>query len=238
MAGELEIQGYLEPRNGNTFSGDEVNAAYLLASTDCSELKEDEVAAALLQEFVQPPPRKIDGLYHQVFTFDEKVPDHVGLRQPPVQENDKRERHTVNSNVRCVCCQTADWLVPEESQSDERSQNQKVPIKEVNLGKKYKPVAQKVRPIYGELPERFRIKREITGNLLKDMPGLSPNPADFAPTGRYTLERKEIIDKIHSGDFLWAEERKLMHHFMMVQEEAFAWDDSERGSFRKISSRR
>jgi hypothetical protein len=98
--------------------------------------------------------------------------------------------------------------------------------------KKYKPVALKTRPIYGELPERFQIKREITGDPLEGMPGLSPNPTEFTPTGRYMAERKEIIDKIHAGDFLWLEERKLMHHFMMLQEIAFAWDDSERGSVR------
>jgi hypothetical protein len=103
----------------------------------------------------------------------------------------------------------------------------------VFAGKKYKPVALKVRPVYTDLPERFRIKREIKGNPLEGMPGLAENPADFVPTGRYTLERKEIIDKIHAKDFLWLEERKLLHHFMMLQNDAFAWDDSERGSFRK-----
>ncbi|KAF8166900.1 hypothetical protein K438DRAFT_1616465 [Mycena galopus ATCC 62051] len=94
-------------------------------------------------------------------------------------------------------------------------------------GKNYKPVALKVRPVYGELPERYRLKREITGDPLKDMPTLSQQPSEFIPTGKYTEERKEIMDKIHKGNFLWKDERKLMHHFMMEQSEAFAWDDSE-----------
>ena len=53
---------------------------------------------------------------------------------------------------------------------------------------KYKPVALKTRPVVQELPAEFRIKREIIGDPLADMPKLSPNPPDFTPTGRYTQE--------------------------------------------------
>ena len=98
--------------------------------------------------------------------------------------------------------------------------------------KKYKPVALKVKPVYTELPDYYRIKRTITGDPLKDMPVLSAHPPEFVPTGRYTQERKEIIDNVHKGDFLWPEERKLVHHLMAEQNQAFAWDDSERGRFR------
>ena len=92
----------------------------------------------------------------------------------------------------------------------------------VLASRKYKPVAKKVKPILGELPQKFRIIRDIKGDPLKDMPKLSTNPPEFVPTGRYTQERKEIIDKLHGDDFLWPEERKLMHHFMMLQEKGFA----------------
>ena len=98
---------------------------------------------------------------------------------------------------------------------------------------KYKPVALKTRPVVQELPAEFRIKREIIGNPLAEMPKLPPNPPDFVPTGRYTQERKEQFDKVHEGDFLLPEERKLMHHFMMLQSHGFAWEDSERGRFRE-----
>jgi hypothetical protein len=64
------------------------------------------------------------------------------------------------------------------------------------------------------------------------MPGLSPNPREFCPTGKYSEERKILVDKLHKGEFLWPEERKLLHEFYMVQEAAFAWTDEERGSFR------
>jgi hypothetical protein len=54
--------------------------------------------------------------------------------------------------------------------------------------KKYKPVANKVRPVIGELPEKFRIEHEIIGNPLDDLPTLNPNPPPFIPSNHYTLE--------------------------------------------------
>jgi hypothetical protein len=87
--------------------------------------------------------------------------------------------------------------------------------------------------VLAELPDKFRITRNIVGDPLADMPTLSPNPPPFQPTGRYTTERRDIIDKVHPEGFLWMEERKLMHHFMSIQNMGFAWDDSERGRFRE-----
>ena len=98
---------------------------------------------------------------------------------------------------------------------------------------KYKSVALKTRPVVQELPAEFRIRREIIGDPLAEMPKLSTNPPDFIPTGRYTQERKDQFDKVHGEDFLLPEERKLMHHFMMQQSYGFAWDDTERGRFRE-----
>ena len=60
---------------------------------------------------------------------------------------------------------------------------------------------------------------------------MSPNPPLFQPTGRYTADRRDIIDKVHPEGFLWPQERALMHHFMCIQNMGFAWDDSERGHF-------
>ena len=73
---------------------------------------------------------------------------------------------------------------PEDQTEDEK-------MASVLAGKKYKPVALKVRPIYAELPEQYRIKRDITGDPLAGMPKLMVHLPDFIPTGRYTLERKE-----------------------------------------------
>jgi hypothetical protein len=49
--------------------------------------------------------------------------------------------------------------------------------------------------------------------------------------GRYTQERKEQFDQVHVGDFLLPEEKKLMHQFMCLQNEVFAWNDLEQGHF-------
>ncbi len=100
-------------------------------------------------------------------------------------------------------------------------------------GKKYKPVALKVWPVETELPSRFRITWEIKGNPLKDMPALATCPPPFQATGRYTEEQKQVIDQAHEGNFLLPEERALMHHFMSIQNEGFAWSDKEHGHFRE-----
>lgn len=99
--------------------------------------------------------------------------------------------------------------------------------------KKYKTVAEKIRPVFAELPDEFRIVREIKGNPLEGMPEISAQPRDFVPTGRYTQERKDEMDKVHREGFLWPEECKLVHNVIMDQNEAFAWEDSERGHFRE-----
>jgi hypothetical protein len=93
--------------------------------------------------------------------------------------------------------------------------------------RKYKPIARKIRPVIAELLDKFCIIHNIVGNPLKDMPTLSPNPPPFEPTGHYTTEHRDIIDRVHPEGFLWPGECQLMHHFMCIQNMGFAWDDSE-----------
>ena len=97
--------------------------------------------------------------------------------------------------------------------------------------KKYKPVTQKVRPILDTLPSRFCIECNIIGDPLADLPTLSPHPPPFTLCGHYTEERCAKMDDLHSTDFLWPAERELLHHFVSLQNEDFAWDDSECGHF-------
>jgi len=103
-----------------------------------------------------------------------------------------------------------------------------------SFAKKYKPVALKVKPVLGTLPERFRITREIVEDPLKNMPRLPERPPEFQTKGRYNLDRKEKLDAVHLAGFLWPEERKLMHWLVAEQNEAFAWDDTERGKFKEF----
>jgi Integrase zinc binding domain/RNase H-like domain found in reverse transcriptase len=102
----------------------------------------------------------------------------------------------------------------------------------ISAKKKYKPVARKVKPVLEDLPAKFRIIRNIIGDPLASLPVLNPHPPPYAPTGRYTQERKDQFDKDNSH-FLLPDERALLHHFMMLHNEAFAWDNAERGHFRE-----
>ena len=94
--------------------------------------------------------------------------------------------------------------------------------------KKYKPVALKVRPVIAELPEWYCIHRHINGDPLQGILTLNLTPNPFTPTGRYTLERHDEVDRNY-GDFLWDEEHTLMHNFMFQQNRAFAWNNTEKG---------
>jgi hypothetical protein len=102
----------------------------------------------------------------------------------------------------------------------------------VLLEKKYKLVAEKILPILGELPAKFHIERKIVGDPLKDMPVLETHPPDFVPTGRYTEERMQAINASHDTGFLEPEEVKLAHHFVVVHNKDFAWEEDERGRFK------
>jgi len=43
----------------------------------------------------------------------------------------------------------------------------------------------------------------------------------------------KLFDVAHPPGFLLPAERNLMHHFMMLHQDAFAWNDTERGHFRE-----
>ncbi|KAG6898944.1 hypothetical protein C0995_007669, partial [Termitomyces sp. Mi166 len=69
--------------------------------------------------------------------------------------------------------------------------------KGVQTKKKYKPVALKVKPVAGMVPEDFHVERDIKGDPLADMPSLDPNPPAFILTGCFTEERKNQFLKEH-----------------------------------------
>ena len=123
----------------------------------------------------------------------------------------------------------SDSETPTDSPSPSITDVTEISLKQV---KKYKPVALKIKPVIGELPDKFRIVRNIIGDPLAGLPKLLPNPPKFMPLGRYTQERKDLFDKANSG-FLWPAERDLLHYFMMLHQDGFAWNDTERGHFRE-----
>ena len=62
------------------------------------------------------------------------------------------------------------------------------------------------------------------------MPILPTRPPDFVPGKLYTTERRDAHQRT-MGDFLWPEEEKLAHELVKLQEEAFAWEEIEKGRF-------
>ena len=206
----------------NRFDKKELKHIFLTASLEKEQFKEKkagdkEVLRSYLTSVYDPEIKKESGssIYLQVEEMK-----HDAVRSiKSYKQNPKKDEKVLAANMLVQ-------LDKEDYQKDHYT-----PVA-VFAGKKYKKVADKIKPIIGELPSEYRIERKIIGDPLADMPKLNPNPPDFVPTGRYTAERKEIIDKVHNDDFLWSEERKLMHHFMMLPEQAFAWTAEERGRFR------
>jgi len=110
---------------------------------------------------------------------------------------------------------TSSFTVLEDHSTFALSSNSEIYEIHLKTTKKYKPVALKIKPVESTLPSQFRIIRNVIGDPLAKLPILNPNPPPFTPTGRYTLERKELFDK-NNSDFLLPAERDLLHHFMTV----------------------
>ncbi|KJA18651.1 hypothetical protein HYPSUDRAFT_111434, partial [Hypholoma sublateritium FD-334 SS-4] len=94
----------------------------------------------------------------------------------------------------------------------------------------YKKVENRVKPVATTLPEHFRIERRTPSDPLAALPPLPHHPPEFTPGIRYTTERKEAM-QVNSDGFLLPDEEKLVHHMINVHEDAFAWDESEKGQF-------
>jgi len=64
------------------------------------------------------------------------------------------------------------------------------------------------------------------------LPELPTHPPDFTPTHKITDERMKIL-KINEKEFLSSEEEKLFRHIMVLNEDAIAFEDAERGTFKE-----
>jgi hypothetical protein len=150
---------------------------------------------------------------------------------PSISTSDSRSSSTLNYSISLPSHLTPENdNAPAPKDTPQFSLDSNLPLA-IYAKHKYKSVAQKVRPITTSLPDRFRIHRDISSNPLATIPTLLPNPPPFSPTGRYTQEWYNFIKKAHPTNFLWHAERALMHHFMCLQNQGFAWDDSEHGRF-------
>jgi hypothetical protein len=97
-------------------------------------------------------------------------------------------------------------------------------------GKKYKKVADRMYLVKGTLPKQFQIVHHKHPNPLANMPQLPVHPPDFSPGLRYTQERHNALD-VNLEAFLWDEEVKLVEWLVKEQENAFAWEEAEKGRF-------
>ena len=94
---------------------------------------------------------------------------------------------------------------------------------------KYKKVADRIKPIPATLPEDFRIVRNEHPDPIRNLPQLPTHPPPFDPGIRFTQERKDALE-IDPVGFLTPDEKNLGYWIIRQQEEAFAWDESEKGS--------
>jgi hypothetical protein len=96
----------------------------------------------------------------------------------------------------------------------------------------YKRVDQKVKPVSGTFPEQARVRRNIPHDPLENLVPLPINPPNFIPSKRITQERMEILN-VNAVGFLSSEEEKLFKHVMRLNEDALAFDESERGTLKE-----
>ncbi len=229
--GKFEIEGYMKPKEVASFSEKELCDSFLMASIASEEnLLQDEQAKGLLNSYFQgkvvPEGYKMQSHVCEhssdgsLLLDDNEIPiynvlvDNLRAKSKPSQHTKKKMALVPSFEYLGACMKSLNFK----------------PVA-VLASKKYKPVVLKVKPLLGDLLDKFRIVRDIEGDPLKDIPLLSTSPPEYMLTARYTPERKAKIDENHPEGFLWPEERKLMHYFMTIQEQAFAWDDTERGHF-------
>jgi hypothetical protein len=103
-------------------------------------------------------------------------------------------------------------------------------VRAVYGARKYVPVAKKVRPVPGTMPEEFRVVRHIPYDPMDTLPVMPEQPPEITPGLRLTQERIDGFDWDPDG-FLLPEEVRLAKWIVRETEQAFAWDESEKGRF-------
>ncbi|KAI0056167.1 hypothetical protein BV25DRAFT_1814497, partial [Artomyces pyxidatus] len=96
----------------------------------------------------------------------------------------------------------------------------------------YKRVDQKVRPVAGTFPQDARVRRQIPEDPLTSLPLLTKHPPEFTPTTRISTEGINKLE-INKEGFLWPEEEKLFKHIMVLNEQALAFEDDQRGTIKE-----
>jgi hypothetical protein len=101
-----------------------------------------------------------------------------------------------------------DAFIGEEVNPEKKHHQAYTPMGEKKPGvvykRKYRKVEDRIQPIATQLPEEFRIIRNIIGDPLENMPVLPMHPPDFVPGLQYTQEQYEKL-QLNPDGFLWPE---------------------------------
>jgi hypothetical protein len=96
----------------------------------------------------------------------------------------------------------------------------------------YKKVDRKIKPVSGTFPQDALVKRRFPHDPLVGLTVLSKNPPNFVPTKRITEDRLNQLD-INPVGFLWPEEEKLFIQVLLANENALAFEETDRGTLRE-----
>ena len=102
----------------------------------------------------------------------------------------------------------------------------------VFVGRKYKKVDVRVKPVPGVFPQEATVHRQFPNNPLDNLPPIPRQPPDFIPTAKLTEERMTSIG-INTQGFLWPEEEKLFKHIILLNQDAVAFVQTDRGTLKK-----
>ena len=97
---------------------------------------------------------------------------------------------------------------------------------------KYRKVEDRVRPVPAVMPEDVKVQRNYPEDPLKNLPTLPTCAPDFAPTTKITQERMDKLGIDENPD-LTDEEKRLLKHILVINERSIAFEESERGTFRR-----
>ena len=94
----------------------------------------------------------------------------------------------------------------------------------------YKTVDKKIRPVDTDLPAGTRPRMIRPADLLDDLPDVPTHPGPYRFGARLTEERlKELLELVDPT--CTEEEKRLCAHVLYENENALAWDDTEKGRF-------
>ena len=96
----------------------------------------------------------------------------------------------------------------------------------------YKRVNQKVKLVAGTFPEFARVMRQFPKDPLLSLPILTPHPLEFKLMERISEEGIKML-LINEEGWLWPEEIKLFQHIMVLNQDALAFEEDQRGTFKE-----